>query len=1122
MKRPKRILPLVLVFLMLFLPLASYADGDYALSATALSVGKADYVMESGYEYTAFVFKPTEKGKYTITSDNSKIGIISYNGMWATVNPSADTVNSNQLEWNCSSVGQKIWIAVGCESEFVSISVNMGEADSVGPVRTEYVNKHTPSAFSLSNEVSSKLVRVDTFDSVVDEAVLGSDGRYYLNDQNGPVLYANLSDSAMSLYGAYGYGQLKSVVYEDGKPVSTIDYNNAFNEYYTSIGTSVKYYPLTGDLIEMFKNIGQGKGWYGSNGFVGGVLDDAWMFACYYVKCDVESHVFGEWETIIEPTTESTGLKSRVCLSCGALETQTIPKIEVVPENFTISIENYTVSMTAAERINNIRYAKGAYAEADEIINAGDSVEVDASQIAANTIEGVYTLEMPDGGVYSFLVSFDNGTESIETVDMSRMTQSVTADGLMLTVRNLYGVKDFFIVKGHYTKYRDFRGNGDIRISAARINGAKEYTYNLTEPGHYTVCVRYDDTTREHLFMYCDVEVLMPEIVIDGLQVTVSNLKDIQVVRTAPGEWSTTGEVKRAAGNRNFTGSGSIKGADSYTIQYCEGGIYTITLEYKTGLKVIKTIELAQKQPAFEQNGSSVSFGDLDDMYVIRYVKGEYSTIGEVKRAEGSDYRKPRDIKDGKITVDGLEAGIYTFCVQYNDLSTTVYSVTVGEPVVDVEAIDISTDRQLMLDDYVIDTENSSFEFVMGVPEKKEASFIFNKSYETSDTVFHNIVTMPDGTYRMYYMATAGRRRICYIESKDGLKWTRPNLTTNLYNGEKYTNIVTNETVNPASLFVYWDTNPAVPYFDKLRGLYGQWGDGLFIEHTTDGNFFEYWPNETMIMGNPTATQGCFFDTLNTIYWDDAKGKYYAFVRGFHDADGNYNLSREFVSGNYNLSLRDIRVSESTDGKNWTIPTPLSYSDGNDYQMYANAIIPYYRAPEVYVGLPTRFTLDGNNKYTDVFFMSSRDLYNWNRSETPFLSPGEGEMYEYPKSGYPCVGYIETTPGEMSFFMEEYDKSRKCDVLYRYSLRVDGFTYAVGDKIVTKPVTFEGDSLELNYNGEIRVTVSDMYGRSVTSDWLNGDEYEKHLDLDLSAFKDKPVILTFEMKDAELYSFKFN
>ena len=676
MKKIVRIIALLLMLLMLPLPLVSYAEADYILSETGLSVGEINYDVNSDHKYTVLVFCPTEAGKYTVSSDNAKLGIISYNGMWATVVPSEDTVNSGVVEWNCTSVGQKIWIAVDCKDESAVISVEMGEHISTGVVRVEYVNKVTPYTFTLDDEIKSKLVRVETFDTILDNAELGSDGNYHLNDKNGPFLYANLSDIVMSLYGAYGYGQLKYVIYEDQKAVSSVDYNNAFNEYYTAISGSSKYYPLTEDLIEMFKNVGHGKGWYGSDGFVGGDLDDAWMFACYYVHCGEDSHEFGEWEVICEPTLGSDGEKVRACTSCGMLESEVIPKIETVPEEFSVSVENYTVTMTAAEKISGIYFVKGEYETADAVIGAEKATQIDSFDVKANIINGTFTYEMPDGGVYSFVVCFDNGTCALEYVDMTRMIQNVTADGLMLTVRNLYGVKDFFIVKGHYTKYRDFRGNGDIRISAARINGAKDYTYNLSEPGHYTVCVRYDDTTIEHLFMYCDIEVLMPEIEIDGLQVTVSNLESIQVIRSAPGEWSTTGEVTRAPGNRNFTVS-SIKGADPYTIQYYESGVYTLTVEYKTGLKVVKTFELSQKKPEFELNGNSVSFGELDDMYVIRYVKGEYATIGEVKRAEGSDYRKPRDIKDGKITIDGLESGVYTFCVQYNDQSTNVYTVTV-------------------------------------------------------------------------------------------------------------------------------------------------------------------------------------------------------------------------------------------------------------------------------------------------------------------------------------------------------------------------------------------------------------------------------------------------------------
>ncbi len=254
---------------------------------------------------------------------------------------------------------------------------------------------------------------------------------------------------------------------------------------------------------------------------------------------------------------------------------------------------------------------------------------------------------------------------------------TVSVDGLHLIVHNLDGVKDYFIAKGEYSSYKEIKANYVMRVTAARINGADEYTYTLKEPGYYTVYVRYQDGTKEPVFLYENLSVTMPEFEIEGLGVTVSNLEDIKVIRTAPGVWTTAGEVKRAEGNRNFTANGAIKGAESYTVIYPEDGEYTISVEYYNGLSVVKTVTVEHKEPEMVQNGNSVTFGNLDDLYVIRYVKGEYATSYEIKRAEGANYRKPRDIVDGVITIDGLEEGIYTFCVQYNDQNCNYYTVVV-------------------------------------------------------------------------------------------------------------------------------------------------------------------------------------------------------------------------------------------------------------------------------------------------------------------------------------------------------------------------------------------------------------------------------------------------------------
>lgn len=438
--------------------------------------------------------------------------------------------------------------------------------------------------------------------------------------------------------------------------------------------------------------------------------------------------------------------------------------------------------------------------------------------------------------------------------------------------------------------------------------------------------------------------------------------------------------------------------------------------------------------------------------------------------------------------------------------------------------ITVGSDRQLMLDDYLINPDMSDITINIETPEKKEAVFTFNKQYEKGDTVYHNISRMPDGTYRMYYKATDDIRRICYIESKDGLNWTRPTLYTNMYDGEP-SNIVTTDDCRPDNLFVFYDTNPACPEHQRIKGIYGQWGDGLFLEYSVggEGDYFNFWPNEVKLMGTPTETEGCYFDTLNTVYWDETRGQYVAFVRGFHTDDGNYNLDATFVSENPDLVRRDIRVAFSNDCINWTIPQPLNYNTADGYQLYTNAVIPYYRAPKTYVGMPTRFFESSGNYYTQVFFMSSRDLLNWNRTEKPYLTPANSQSYRYQRSGYPCIGYIETAPGEMSFYMKEKASDRGISTLYRYTLRTDGFMSATGTTLTTKPFTYEGDTLLVNFEGEIKVTLRDITGNIVTSEWISANEIDKVIEFDSAIPQGNAATLIIEMKEGtKLYSFKFD
>lgn len=384
-------------------------------------------------------------------------------------------------------------------------------------------------------------------------------------------------------------------------------------------------------------------------------------------------HAWSEWEVSAEPTVDSTGLKTRHCTECSVEETEIIPAL-IIP---VLSVDNYLVSITEADNINYIRYASGVHTSSSSIRQAEDLVNINAGIIAENTINGVYRRDMPNGGYYTFWVRLNDGSTYLLGADLTNMTQSVSAVGVTITVHDLYGVKDFFIAKGDYNTYREVANNQITRISETKIDGNRDYSYTVYESGIHTVCIRYSDASRENTIIKYNIDVTEPTFEPNGLQLKIGNLTGVKVIRTAYGDYSTSREIKRAEGSRNFTAKNVIKGAESYTIQYPESGLVSVAVEYNDGYIKIYQTQIEKKSPEVTYTDSGIVFSDLDDLYVIRYAPGIYDTSYAIKRASGSKYLKSSAIKDGIIAIENLKPGTYSICVQYNDLSENYYTITI-------------------------------------------------------------------------------------------------------------------------------------------------------------------------------------------------------------------------------------------------------------------------------------------------------------------------------------------------------------------------------------------------------------------------------------------------------------
>ena len=99
-------------------------------------------------------------------------------------------------------------------------------------------------------------------------------------------------------------------------------------------------------------------------------------------------------------------------------------------------------------------------------------------------------------------------------------------------------------------------------------------------------------------------------------------------------------------------------------------------------------------------------------------------------------------------------------------------------------------------------------------------------------------------------------------------------------------------------------------------------------------------------MANQGIITDGYFDSQNLIFWDEVRGEY----REYH---------RDFVSG------RDIKTAVSGDFMSWPDPEWISYSPGRVSELYTNGVLPYYRAPHIFLGFPTRYVDRGWTESTD-------------------------------------------------------------------------------------------------------------------------------------------------------------
>ena len=378
-------------------------------------------------------------------------------------------------------------------------------------------------------------------------------------------------------------------------------------------------------------------------------------------------------------------------------------------------------------------------------------------------------------------------------------------------------------------------------------------------------------------------------------------------------------------------------------------------------------------------------------------------------------------------------------------------------------------------------------------------------------------------------------------------------------------------TVDAAHSTVFKDTNPEASPDARYKAIRVS-GDfeGLMVFKSADGIHWTAITHKKIISESemkifePTV-KSTYFDSQNLAFWDAASEVYRLYFRYWPDG------------------RRDIMTMTSSDFINWVNPVRLKYPGARPDHLYTNQIKPYYRAPHILIGFPSRYinrgwsdsilalpelserlqrsgsdlelvVFEGHDNLqprfgtgvTEAQFMSSRDGQTFKRWDEAFLRPGIERKGSWAYGNqYIAWQVVETesefedAPNELSLYATEGNWTGTSSQLRRYTIRMDGFVSLhaplSGGELVTKPLVFDGSEMVINFSssaaGGVQVEIQDVSGEPIEGFTLAdcppvfGDSIERKVNWNnapnLNKLSGQPVRLRFVCKDADLYSFRF-
>jgi hypothetical protein len=426
------------------------------------------------------------------------------------------------------------------------------------------------------------------------------------------------------------------------------------------------------------------------------------------------------------------------------------------------------------------------------------------------------------------------------------------------------------------------------------------------------------------------------------------------------------------------------------------------------------------------------------------------------------------------------------------------------------EPIAIGSRRELFVDRFLIDK-------LHGTELRLSEPILATPTTEPANPMEYGTVIRDGDLFRLYTRESRGAKFdgdapevTRYCESRDGIHWTKPDLGLVEVDGSRHNNVILHEPPFCHNFSPFLDKKPGIDPEHRFKALAGTMKSSLVAFISADGIRWKKLREEPVIR----YTKEYAFDSQNVSFWSEFEGRYVCYFRHFLDG-----------------KLRSVCRTTSDDFLTWSEPEPLRPNLPGEH-IYTTLTHPYFRAPHIYVALPTRFFPD-RGESTDVLFMTARGPGAFDRTfREAFIRPGLDSARWGNRSNYAALNVVPTGPEEMSICMTPFR---------RFVLRTDGFASvragADEGEFVTKPLTFEGHRLNCNFatsaGGSIKVEILDTEGKPVPGFSLAdctplvGDSIEQSFTWPksgpeaLKSLNGKPVRLRFVMLEANLYAIRF-